>query len=203
MTVPDDTLAGQVRRFRAWAATDAGTYGEWECDYDQWDALYAAVRATLEKPTQSDADVELMLYALARDNESELIRGALEDHPEHVLRLAQAASPGSSEPDARWQLGLLLGERADPRAIALLRALIDDPDEYVRRRALLAAVANDPAHAEQMAWARLQDSFEYTRLVALSVLRDTRSARLAEAVLLLRDDPSAVVQDALRRPQDA
>lgn len=32
----NQALSAQVAQFRAWAVGREGSYGEWECDYDQW-----------------------------------------------------------------------------------------------------------------------------------------------------------------------
>ena len=161
--------------------------------YPDWDDLYEAVRRALAGPALSEAATELLLFAIARDNEAELILGELDDHPEHGLALAEAAMR-ASESDARWQLAVFLGRQPGQRYQALLRRYLDDTDEYVRRCALIAAAAYDRDHAEQVAWSRLTDPHEYTRLAAFSVLRDVRSGRLGDATVLLRDDPSEWVR---------
>lgn len=144
------SLEAEVTKFRDWAAGEAQDYGEWETAYDEWHNLYSAVEAILYKPTLDESEVQLLLYALARDNECEFIRGMLEDYPEHGLRLA-AAAVTYPEYEARWQAADFLGRIETLEAKELLRRFVEDSDEYVRRRALLAAQEHDPTFAEEVA----------------------------------------------------
>jgi HEAT repeat protein len=201
MTTPDvPNLARAVDRFRAWADAHPARGGEWEVDYPAWGELHAAAAATLAEPALTDADAERLLYALARDNECEIVLAALGDHPHHGLALARAALvPGSADADARWQLAVFLGTQADEESRALLARYVDDEDEYVRRRALLAAVLHDPSLAESVALARVRDPFEYARLAALSVLEEVASPALDASAARLVDDPSPYVRREARR----
>ncbi|MDQ7779981.1 MAG: hypothetical protein RDV41_09775, partial [Planctomycetota bacterium] len=71
------SLHKEVARFRHWAVTRDPSHAlhfppEWECDYPHWQDLYAAVAAALESPVTESSKEEL-LFALARDNEDEVI----------------------------------------------------------------------------------------------------------------------------------
>jgi len=83
----------EVERFRAWSET-VEHRAEWEEAYPWWVDLYDTVRDALQMvPTQdwtpeSERDV---LYALARDNEDEVLLEELINHPGALLRLAPAA----------------------------------------------------------------------------------------------------------------
>ena len=189
-------LKDEVERFQAWAATQKKESGEWECDYEAWSALYAAAQAALLAPRLLDSDVERLLYALARDNECECILGMLTEHPENGMCMARAALQ-YPDPDARWQVAEFLGTRDEPAARELLRHLVADGEEYVRRRALLASVPKDPDFAAEVAWTWLSADYEYARLAALSVLHQLDSPRLAEAMTRLSDDASPYVQGKL------
>ena len=57
----------------------------------------------LAAPQILDSEAELLLYALARDNECECILGMLTEHPENGMRIARAAME-CPDPDARWQV---------------------------------------------------------------------------------------------------
>jgi len=194
-------LKDEVERFKVWAASQSNQLGEWECDYEAWPALYAAAQAALVAPRLLDSEVELLIYALARDNECECILGMLTEHPENGMRIARAAME-CPEPEARWQVAEFLGTRGEPDARELLRRLVADADEYVRRRALLASAPQDPDFAAEVAWTWLSADYEYARLAALSVLHQLDSPRLAEAMARLKDDPSAYVQGRLAELQD-
>jgi HEAT repeat protein len=165
-------------------------------DYPDWGALYAAAEQTLAKPSLDETEVELLLYALARDNEAERLREMLSDVPRHGLRLARAAL-GYPDRDARWQVADFLGTRPEPDAGDLLRRFVTDADEYVRRRVLIAARTHDPGFAEQTARQWLHSPHEYSRLAALSVLHELRSPALTDALDRLRHDPAAIVRNTV------
>jgi HEAT repeat protein len=187
-------LRDEVERFRRWADDQVGHSGEWEADYPNWETIYDAVRVTLSQDVLSTSDVDVMLYVLARDNECEVVLDELVTRPKHLLLLATACKSDTADVDARWQLAVGLGKLQDATAISLLRRFMDDPDEYVRRRALLACASRDLVFAEQRAFNVLTAPEEYTRLAALSVLKDVRSGRLPAAIELLRNDPSSHVR---------
>lgn len=187
------SLSEEVKRFRDWAENHPKDSGEWETDYPQWPALRAAADEALGREHLDDDEITFLLYALARDNECEFILGMMQEHPGNGMRVAHAAVE-CSEPDARWQVGVFLGSQEGDDARMLLRRLIEDTDEYVRRRALLSSTLRDPAFAAEIAESWLAADNEYSRLAALSVLQETRSPRLALAARQLRRDRSPHVR---------
>ena len=189
-------LREEVERFKAWASTQRRNYGEWECDYEDWATLYAAGEASLANLSMSEVEVDLVLYVLARDNESELIKSMLEKYVDNGMRVARAAI-SCGDADARWQIADFLGTQNGDEAKHLLHRFADDEDEYVRRRALLASVRNNPTFAETTAWEWLASEHEYSRLASLRILRQLGSPELAAAIERLRDDLSPVVQAEL------
>jgi HEAT repeat protein len=76
-----------------------------------------------------------IVYVLARDNEDERVLEMLTSRPEIVFALCELAS---SESEARWQIAVALGRIGGVEASARLQRFVDDPEEYVRRRATLA-----------------------------------------------------------------
>lgn len=131
-------LQVELQRFRLWARTrnaeDAvHAAPEWECDYPHWQDLYAAVGLTLDAAPEL-AEFDDLLFALARDNEDEVILDMIADHPEFALELAHRAL-GYQERDARWQMAEVLGRIPGEKSEALLAKFLGDADEYVRRRA--------------------------------------------------------------------
>jgi hypothetical protein len=187
-------LKTEVAKFKKWAVSEPQDYGEWEMDYPEWSAVYTAVEETLSQPILNDGDVSLLLYILARDNECEFILDMLGDAPEHGLRLAEAAF-SCLERDARWQAAVFLGRRSENEAKDLLRQFINDEDEYVRRRALLAISQHDSVFAEETAWQWIDSPHDFSRLAALSVLQDLQSPRLKKALERLREDPFESVRE--------
>jgi HEAT repeat protein len=186
-------LGDAVRAARVWDAMGTAP-GSGECP--DCALVYAAVEAALCSDELDRVAVEQLLWLVSWDEEPEFILGCLVEHPKQGLRLATMGIAHADE-HARWQLAVFLGTQPDPGAVALLRRYIEDPDEYVRRRALLAAVSHDAAFAEARAWSRLTDPHEYSRADAIWVLWEVKSALLPEALQLLRGDPSAVVEQRI------
>lgn len=199
-----DSLQEEIERFKEWAALYPIHLrtGEWECDYDQWQPLWAAAIAVLDSlPPSSWTETccANLLYAIARDNEDERIARELPGNPDALLELARLAIE-SSEPDAKWQLAVQLGALSTAReeAEALLLRLVDDHDEYVSRRALLALGAWRSAHAESLAERAWLTGHEYQRIAALWVLGDVAPGKLAHYVGLAKEDGrQLVVENAL------
>jgi HEAT repeat protein len=136
-------LVHEVAKFREWAElrhrpdyagpADHGA-GEWECDYPEWQSLYAAVDVLLAGAADrvlTDTELELLLYVLARDNEDERVLESLEQYASIARQLAQAAV-SCLDIDARWQAAVLAGRIS---ATDVVRQFLDDDAEYVRRRA--------------------------------------------------------------------
>jgi hypothetical protein len=193
---PPPTLAEALQKFRAWAADGhEGSYGEWECDYKYWQEIWGSFDAAIDElsPLSPSGDVANILYALARDNEIEDLRQRLTLRIDSLLLLAQAAI-SCPEADARWQIAVSLGEVGNDEAIKLLRQFVQDPDEYVRRRALLAYAPHCPLDAEPIAWKWISYAEPYSRLAALHVLRDIQSPRLPTALQILREDPFDIIR---------
>lgn len=129
------TLAHEVEKFRHWASEHEHRSGEWECDYPDWRSLYAAVDGFLTaEHTLTVGELELLLYALARDNEDERILETLEQVPSIAMQAVQAAVT-FPDTDARWQAAVLAGRIG---VATVVRRFLDDDAEYVRRRASFA-----------------------------------------------------------------
>ncbi|MEX3760872.1 hypothetical protein [Paraburkholderia phenoliruptrix] len=201
-------LHEQVDRFREWAALYPihERIGEWECDYAQWRPLWAAAIAVLESlppDTWTEKCSADLLYAIARDNEMEWIAAQLSGKPDALLKLARL-SIDSPESDAKWQLAVQLGTQAARKAEAetLLLLLVDDEDEYVSRRSLLALGVLKSVQAEFLAERAWLTGHEYQRIAALWVLKDVAPAKLAQYVRLAKEDGRRFVvenaEDALK-----
>lgn len=202
----ETSLSFQTHRFRDWAAADAKPQeGQWECDYDAWPAWHRAVLVCVadhvSRPWSFD-DIEQVLYAIARDNDTQyLAREIRMRQPETLLFLTRAAL-AHGEAQARWQLAVELEMVAGEASEHLLLALATDEDEYVRRRAIRSLTAIGSASAEELAWAawyRPGEHQEWARMSVLECLRQLKSERLrpllAEA---LRDTRPFLRQQAER-----
>ena len=99
-------LQDEISRFREWAPPAENQHGEWECEYEHWDRLWAAAISTIDQyedaampPHVADA----LLYVLARDNECEHVRDHLVETPQLLSALA-AHAIGIEDADAKWQI---------------------------------------------------------------------------------------------------
>jgi HEAT repeat protein len=138
-------LTREVRRFKTWAESGAPDVlgighgrGEWECNYPHWEELYESAEALLAQPHLIDEEsADLLLYVLARDNEDERIADELKHAP---LALSKILQRGLTypDPDARWQIAMILAAAMGEAARETLHQLSTDTDEYVRRRATFA-----------------------------------------------------------------
>lgn len=188
-------LLDAVGAFQDWASEQPNhdPPGEWEADYDDWPALNTAVIKLLQasSPAQWDQSiVHALLYALARDNEREILKDDLVDSPSHLIALAKEGV-NYDDPQARWQLADALGypvfasEQAEP----LLERFAYDHDEYVSRRALLALSRRRSPMAEQLAVRAWATGHEYQRIAAIHVLNECSSPLLSMHLKLAKSSP--------------
>ncbi|MBP9207572.1 MAG: HEAT repeat domain-containing protein [Kofleriaceae bacterium] len=178
--------------------------GEWECGYDGWPGLYAAWRrlvATCPLPAWSPALRAAALEVLARDNECQQIARATPRAD--VVALSIVARAGG-EHDARWQLAIELADPAIAAAAAEpeLVILADDPDEYVRRRAVQSLARRHAATAESLAvreWRAAAPDLPWTRMNALWCLHHLGSAALPTLLAEADASPDPLLRDYAAR----
>jgi hypothetical protein len=134
-------LLQEIEVFKNWAKI-TGKYGEWETDYLHWDRIYYLVEKLIKETPVTEWDITLLnefLYILARDNECEIIIDTLIENPNQLVSIAKHFV---SFPDynARWQIAYGLGEinETNQGIQRLLKELLNDDIEYVRRRASFA-----------------------------------------------------------------
>lgn len=181
-----------AQSLRMWAeAADRGS-PEWETTYEAWPELTRAYIDVLDRCSPNDWDqelVDLLLYALARDNEAEVLKDELVARPDHLLALARAASPGG-EADARWQIADALGQTAasDADVEPLLEGFLQDPDEYVSRRALSALARRGASQFDDWAIRAWDTDHEYQRMAALDGLAARSSPLLGRYLDLAEAD---------------
>jgi HEAT repeat protein len=187
-------LRAAIQRFKAWAEqfpTKQDT-GEWECDYERWPEIESAFESCLDAESPQDWTdelVELMLYAIARSNETERLINQLKTRPTQLLALAWAGLH-AEDSDARWQLAHAVGkwipdlQEAEP----LLERFFNDAHEYVSRRALIALGDRGSARAEALAIRAWERDDEYQRMAALGVLRSINSAVFGRYLALALQD---------------
>lgn len=185
-------LRAAVQRFRSWAERYPTKHGEWECDYEDWTEIETAFDACLDAWSPQDWTneiVELMLYAIARSNETQRLINQLRTRPLQLLALARAGLR-APDPQARWQLAHAVGkwisdaEEAEP----LLERYFGDEDEYVSRRALIALGDRGSSRAEALALRAWKTGHEYQRMAALGALRSINSAAFGRHLALALED---------------
>jgi hypothetical protein len=182
-----EELFTQVQNFKQWASEyfPEDRYGEWECDYPDWQCLYKAVLDFITTHQSinkwSTEHLELVLYALARDNECEYIATELREcYPEILIELA-ILSIKFGERDARWQLAQELGQlQLETEKIEIiLNEFANDSDEYVRRHALMALARIKSGFTENLAlkiWHQFHKNQEWSRMAVLWCLNEINSS---------------------------
>jgi HEAT repeats len=188
-----DILREEIQRFRVWADSQPveTRSGEWEMDYDDWGRLYRAVESTL-KTSSSEWDAEIrgwLIYAIARDNEVEILAGRLAELQIYDLIPDLLKS---DEWHAKWQLAKQLGKHSfTPECETALVALAHDADEYVRRRALMVLAEHNSDHTERLALAAWDSGDEYQRMASLYSLNMIHSPALPKYLELAQEDGRA------------
>ena len=135
-----------------------------------------------------DELVDNLLYAIARDNESEIIADELIKYPEW-FQLLTKKSIGSKYINAGWQFAKRIGEckECDKQ---LIFCFIESEDEYTSRMALGALADIYPDKAEEYAemfWNRgkyAEGTYEdeYQKIMVLTVLQRIGSSKLKEYI---------------------
>lgn len=177
-------LGDTFEKFSRWAASqlESERSGEWEMDYEHWPEATRAVSDLLDaiQPEElSGAIATQLLYLLARDNESEFLKDELVARPAHLLSIAGAAL-GSDEPDARWQVAVALGGVGAPDAdvVPILEKFLEDQDEYVSRRALMAFARRKSTNVDPWAIRAWETGDQYQRMATLDALARSGSKLL-------------------------
>lgn len=199
------SLKAEVQKFKMWAEVYSleTRSAEWECAYNGWEGLHSEAITFLASVSPDQwcaADVDDLLYAIARDNEVEYLIQQVANSPETFLQLAML-SLKSSESDAKWQFAAQLSNlhKDKTRAEAILLQLVDDKNEYVTRRALLALgdLRSDNAEAQaEKAW---NTGLEYQRIAALWVFAKISSTKLDSYIeRAIEDGRKYLVENALQ-----
>ena len=94
----------------------------------------------------------------------------------------------------RWQIAEFIRRKKDVVLDDDLPLLLEDHDQYVQRRALLAMAERTPSSAAECAWKRITDEDFMMRLVSLRILDELASSRLIEALKRLSGDPHPIVR---------
>lgn len=208
----ENSLRKELDRFWVWAkitskeyaqgeAPKAATQAGWEEDYPDWMKLEKYFWKELERYQHSSDSRYLynILEFVGIDNESGIALSVLIDKFDNTQQSAFAKLGYQFlMPQTRWQVSEFLKESNVSNIKELLEKMIStDEDKYVQRRALISLGHVDSSLACKYAYLKLTDEDEYLRLVALRILREQNSIRLEEAMSLLKDDPSSLIQEEL------
>ena len=193
-------LHKKVQRFKKWAQTnhpertEDNDNGEW-CFCTRFDEMYSAAVDMIKNYPASAADEQIiddLLYAIARDNEAEIIIGILEDYNDWFALLCRACL-SSPYTNAKWQFakGLKNYSGNDDLKQLIFDFLAVDY-EYTERMALKSLAAIDPQQAEKYAvdfWNRGKYAegtyeIEYQRIMVLHVLYQIKSDSLEKYLQL-------------------
>ncbi len=172
------SLENELAKFWEWANMTPDTYnenrglGEWEAEYPGWDALYKAANDALEQLNQEfNHDLaQLLVYALAIDNEAGVVLKSVEEKLETPLRFVRKAV-FSDQPQAKWQMAELLGNVDVEGREKMLLQLINSEDKYVVRRALLSLNKVNRAKAVELAQQYVRDTDPFMKLVAKEITK--------------------------------
>ena len=185
-------LHTKVQMFKKWAETnfpdktEDNDNGEW-CFCSEFDDMYYAAVDLIQNYPASAATESItrdLLYAIARDNESELIAQMTERYDDWFSLLCRE-SLRSPYTNAKWQFASRLGNYGGNYALhELIFEFLSTGDEYTERMALRSLASVYPEQAEEYAvkfWNRnIYEHDEYQKIMALHVLYQIRSAHLDE-----------------------
>jgi len=197
-------LENQVKLFGLWSESVDTGYYNWEDDYPNWNDVSGLFIKILNEVPLSNWTNDLlnnMLYVLSRDHESEVLAMELVKSPQHLILLGQY---GKSYTDykARWQLCYYLSEvyQLEPMAEdIILHYVQNDPEEYVRRRALLSLGYIKSKYAEENALKAWSTNLEYQKIGALEVLHQINSIYLEQYLKKALNDESDYVRQNAER----
>jgi hypothetical protein len=194
-----EQLAEAVQQFRAWAAANERTTGEWEADYPEWASFYRAANAVLASDCDEwdEQTKHWLLYAVARDNEVGLLARSL---AEKQVNLLAAYSLKTHESDAKWQLAEQMRRlRLTPEGEQVLLKYAQDAEEYVRRVALMVLADLGSIHTEDLAFAAWESGDQYQRMACLHALLHVQSSALPRYLGMAEQDGREYVRGLAKK----
>lgn len=138
-------LKDELEKFWRWANKDPLEYsknrgfGEWEIEYPDWYEIYKSVELEIIYINKNSdiSKIHNILEAIAIDNESEYIIDLCE---EKILNIELFIKEGYKfyQPETRWQIAELIRKIQTKDYVIYLEEMLNDENEYVRKRALNA-----------------------------------------------------------------
>lgn len=188
----------EIDKFEEWAmamiSEPSRISAEWETDYPDWAVIEGHFKDfvhTVPSSRWNSDELSQLEYILARDNECERLVECLTD--DALITLSEFALV-HGEQDSKWQLADALPKISDTgKAIDLIERFVNDPEEYVNRRALMALAKVDPQKAERYCaahWTRnlYGENNEYQRMAVLATLKEIASPLLKDYLKLAKED---------------
>ena len=186
----ENKLHVKVNAFKSWAKTyypqitEENDNGEW-CFCYEFDEMISSALSIIEKCSVASATEQMiddLLYAIARDNECEIIINELTDYNEWFALLCRH-SLKTHYTNAKWQfVKNICNYDGNDNIHELVYDFLTVEDEYTERMALKALADIYPEKAEKYAidfWNRKKyKNDEYQKMMALDVLYQIRSPKL-------------------------
>jgi HEAT repeats len=203
-------LHQEVTKFREWVSSvdclNSETLNvEDGCCYSEWWDLCKIILSFLTTSINEDwsnQDVDDILHVIGWDNECEYLTDEIEENFDILIKLADLAL-NSSEDNAKWQLADRLGNLSNEPAESLLLKYVNDENEYVRRRALIALGRMKSPQAEALAEKSWETGEEYQRIAVLWVLKDISSNKLPSYLQKAMEDGRHIVLTNAHRIQES
>lgn len=154
--------------FFSWARYTSSEYAEGkgpfqnrdgydESDFPKLNELISSALDLLNCDKIDQDDMNDFLTALAIDNESKWILDCCSKASDQFVMQLVKHGFNHEQLEARWQIAELLRRRSIPERMYYLKQLLQDPQEYVRRRAKMAIKFLD---------VQMQIQFIYTRVIS-------------------------------------
>jgi HEAT repeat protein len=125
--------------------------------------------------------IQLLLYALARDEDTGYLIRIITQNSKNLLCLAEHAVT-AAEPEAKYQLAAAIGRLGlrSPQAESILLQFAHDDDEYVRRWGLMASADIESPHVTELVSAAWDTEDEHARIGVLYALGTINAPQLED-----------------------
>lgn len=187
MAIAWQTLEREITEFQTWAdglSEDDRLTEAWEQGYREWHRLhrafaeFASVTSCAHWTTEM---IHLLLYALARDEDTGYLARMVAKNPENLLCLAEHAVT-AAEPEAKYQLAAAIGrlKLRSPRAESILLQFAHDEDDYVQRWGLMSLADIESPSVTELVSAAWNTGDEHMRIGVLHALRTINAHQLED-----------------------
>ena len=116
--------------------SSCGNFEKEEFFFPKFHEMISNVELTLEKKHFTDEEIENVLTIMALDNEGENVLDMLINKlSDEMTEKFAIEGIHHIQPNARWQIAVLIGRKRIRNCSYFLNMLANDDDEYVRQRA--------------------------------------------------------------------